>query len=47
LYLIPFAGAHGMLQTVPVDKRAHPLSVEYIIESLPRSAFDVIELTVR
>jgi len=44
LYLIPFVGVSHLLNEVPVSKRAHPLSQEYIIEELPSELFDVIEL---
>ncbi len=44
LFLIPFGGVRGRLREVPVEERAHPLSLEYIIESLPRTSFDIIEL---
>ena len=44
LYLIPFVGVSHLLKEVPVSKRAHPLSQEYIIEELPTTLFDVIEL---
>jgi hypothetical protein len=43
LYIIPFSHAAKLLQEVPVENRAHPLSVEYVIDELPRSHFDVIE----
>jgi hypothetical protein len=43
LYLIPYREVRGKLREAPVDKRAHPLSTEFIIEDLPRSSFDVIE----
>jgi hypothetical protein len=44
LYLIPFIGVSHLLKEVPVSKRAHPLSPEYIIEELPTELFDAIEL---
>jgi hypothetical protein len=44
LYLIPFVGVSHLLKEVPVNKRAHPLSQEYIIEELPTELFDAIEL---
>lgn len=44
LYLIPFVGVSHLLKEVPVTKRAHPLSQEYIIEELPTELFDAIEL---
>lgn len=34
----------GLVKEVPVEERAHPLSQEYIIESLPRRLFDIIKL---
>lgn len=43
LYIIPYQKVSRMARRVPVNDRAHPLSVEYIIEDLPRSYFDVIE----
>lgn len=43
LYLIPRELVPGMLKGVPVADRAHPLSIEYVIERLPRAAFDVID----
>jgi len=42
--LIPFVGVSHLLKEVPVPKRAHPLSPEYVIEELPTELFDVIEL---
>jgi len=33
-----------LVQEVPVSRRAHPLSAEYIIEELPGDRFDLIEL---
>lgn len=44
LYVIPFQPIANLLQEVPVEKRAHPLSVEYVIERLPRGTFDILEL---
>jgi len=43
LYLIPFSSVASIVSEVPVDKRAHPLAQEYLIERLPRDRFDVIE----
>jgi hypothetical protein len=34
--------AANRLQPVPVGLRAHPLSVEFMIELLPRDCFDAI-----
>jgi hypothetical protein len=44
LYIIPYSLVTDVLRDVPVNERAHPLSVEYIIEALPNSFFDVIEI---
>jgi hypothetical protein len=43
LYIIPYEGVKSLIKGVPINKRAHPLSIEYIIESLPRALFDVIK----
>jgi hypothetical protein len=44
LYVIPFESVRGVVAEVPVHDRAHPLSVEYRVESLPRACFDMLEL---
>lgn len=44
LYVIPFDRVSGIIQSAPVELRAHPLSQEYVIERLPRRDFDVLEL---
>lgn len=44
LYIIPFEIVAKLVREVPVAERAHPLSVEYVIEQLPRSKFDIITL---
>jgi hypothetical protein len=44
LYVMSYEAVRGLLRTVPVKDRAHPLSIEFIIEELPRNLFDVIEL---
>jgi hypothetical protein len=46
LYVIPYDRVRGTVVEVPVPERAHPLSVEYRVESLPRDAFDMLELRV-
>ncbi|HEX8696200.1 MAG TPA: hypothetical protein VF746_27530 [Longimicrobium sp.] len=43
LYVIPFDRVSGIAFEVPVSERAHPLSVEYRVEVLPRGCFDIIE----
>lgn len=44
LYVIPFHLVANILTEVPISQRAAPLSVEYIIEQLPREFFDMIEI---
>ena len=44
LYVIPFEGIRGMAVEVPVGERAHPFSIEYRVEALPRESFDMLEL---
>jgi hypothetical protein len=44
LYIIPAGPVAGLVREVPVVERAHPLSVEYIIEALPKKYFDAIEI---
>ena len=43
VYVIPYTEASSLLQKVPVGRRAHPLSQEFLIEKLPRHCFDVME----
>lgn len=44
LYVIPFDRIRGMAVEVPVPERAHPFSIEYRVEALPRESFDMLEL---
>jgi hypothetical protein len=44
LFIIPFEKVRGIVMEVPVRERAHPFSIEYRIEALPRDCFDMIEL---
>jgi len=44
VYVIPFASVSRICREVPVQDRAHPLSHEYIIGTLPRRLFDIIRL---
>ena len=44
LFVIPYAPVATMIKQVPIKDRAHPLSQEYILENLPRSGFDVLEI---
>jgi hypothetical protein len=43
LFVIRFSRVRGRTREVAVEQRAHPLSLEYIIVSLPRTSFDIIE----
>jgi len=43
LYVIPYSSVDGRVREPPPEDKAHPLSEEYIIDSLPRRCFDVIE----
>jgi hypothetical protein len=44
MYVIPVTAEVAKLLTeAPIGARAHPLSLEYIIESLPGEFFDIIE----
>jgi hypothetical protein len=44
LYVIPYHNVVGDVREATVAERAHPLSLEYIIESLDRQHFDPIEV---
>lgn len=46
LYVIPFDRVRGTVVEVPVSERAHPFSMEYRVETLPRASFDMLELRV-
>jgi hypothetical protein len=46
LYVIPYKQVAKQVKAVPVEKRAHPLSEEYLIDSLRRAHFDIIQLPV-
>jgi hypothetical protein len=43
LYIIPYDRVETLVSNVPVRDRAHPLSVEFKVEALPRDSFDLIE----
>lgn len=47
LYIIPFYLVKDLIKDIPVSERAHPLSIEYVIEQLPRQYFDIIEFDRR
>lgn len=44
LYVIPFDQLEGRVPEVPVSRRAHPLSLEYLVEDMRSGCFDVLEL---
>jgi len=44
LYVIPFKEVTRLAKIVPPGERAHPMSIEYLIEALPNRSFDVIQL---
>ena len=44
IFIIPYESVKNLIEDVPIDKRAHPLSIEFIIQRLPRNCFDVIQL---
>jgi hypothetical protein len=44
LYVIPYQNVSQAVREATVEERAHPLSLEYIIESLDRQHFDPIEV---
>lgn len=42
IYVIPFEKVQHIIKSVPVHKRAHPLSDEWVIEELTREFFDLL-----
>ena len=42
IYVIPYAMVKRLVKPVPPGKRAHPLSAEFIIKSLPGNRFDIM-----
>lgn len=44
LYVMPYQRVKRWTKEVPTSERAHPMSIEFIIESLPWQAFDVVEV---
>ena len=44
VYVIPWANVDSLVQQLPQSQWANPLVVEYRIERLPRSCFDIIDL---
>jgi hypothetical protein len=43
MYVIPYSEVIDRMREPPPEDKAHPLSEEYIIDSLPRALFDIIE----
>lgn len=46
LYVIPYDRVRGMVVEASVPERAHPFSIEYKVNPLPRDCFNVLELKV-
>jgi len=44
LYIIPYRSVVKLVEEVPIEERAHPLSLELRIPVLARKLFDVIEV---
>jgi hypothetical protein len=44
VYIIPHQKVKRLVEKVPPEKKAHPLSNEFIIQDLPRTYFDIIDL---
>ncbi|MDQ1593238.1 MAG: hypothetical protein QOG71_3865 [Pyrinomonadaceae bacterium] len=47
LFIIPYGLIQDIIEEVPVIERAHPLSVEFVIQQLPRNCFDVVQFHKR
>ncbi len=47
VYVIPFTLVEDRIAGVPINQRANPLSVEFVIDKLPRHCFDVIDFNGR
>jgi hypothetical protein len=45
LYIIPYEQVRESVIRIRVAERAHPMSVEYRVDPLPRASFDMIELS--
>lgn len=46
LYLIPYDRVRDLVGEASVEERAHPLSIEYKVNPLPREHFHMLELKV-
>jgi hypothetical protein len=46
LYVVPYERVRGTVVEAPVEERAHPSSIEYKVDPLPRDCFDMLELKV-
>ena len=44
LYVIPYSGVSSLCECVPRREKASYNSIEYRIQNLPRSAFDLLDL---
>jgi hypothetical protein len=45
LFVIPYAKVANRVKPAGIDDRARPMAQEFIIEELPRSSFDVLDLS--
>ncbi|MBW3572801.1 MAG: hypothetical protein KY467_17025 [Gemmatimonadetes bacterium] len=46
LYVIPYDRVRGTVVEASIEERAHPFSIEYKVNPLPRDCFDMLELKV-
>ena len=46
LFVMPFDAVRTLIVEASVRERAHPMSVEYRVERLPRNRFDMLELEI-
>jgi hypothetical protein len=46
LYVMPYERVRDTVVEASVEERAHPLSIEYRVDPLPRDSFHVLELRV-
>ena len=42
LYIINYRRVADIIKQISVEERAHPLSIEYLIEDLPRKYFEIL-----
>lgn len=46
LFVMPFDAVRPLIVEASVQERAHPMSLEYRVERLPRDRFDMLELEI-